>query len=141
MFKTVQSKIYAIFSIAALAIGAAGLAVLLQTQGAISTLQTDELQRIEAVQAAVADINAAQFGYPDLEAHKDIHRRFVAKVSEFNKKIHSDERVSASDIITFLRDWLISHIQRKDRDNYGPHIVSARKPHNQSHAHQPQQWG
>ena len=83
----------------------------------------------------------ARYHYPEIEAHKRIHKKFVAKVNEFNKRIHSEERVSAADIITFLKDWLISHIQHKDRDGYAVLVRALRAQQQKADSHQPMYFG
>ena len=57
--------------------------------------------------------------YPDLEAHQQIHKNFVDKVGVYANKLKSGERLPPADIYNFLKDWLISHIEKQDRDGYG----------------------
>jgi methyl-accepting chemotaxis protein len=64
--------------------------------------------------------------YPDFAAHKAIHDRFVAKVGEFSEKLKSGARLAPADIFKFLKDWLISHIEKQDRDGYAPHVKKRR---------------
>ena len=63
-----------------------------------------------------------QHNYPDFVAHKQIHDRFVAKVEDFAERLKNGERVAAGDVFSFLKDWLISHIKKQDRDGYAPYI-------------------
>jgi len=60
--------------------------------------------------------------YPDFAAHKKIHDEFVAKVAEFAEKLKSGARLAPADIYKFLKDWLITHIEKQDRDGYAPHV-------------------
>ena len=60
--------------------------------------------------------------YPDFEGHKRIHDQFVAKVGDFAEKLKSGVRLAPADIYKFLKDWLISHIEKQDRDGYAPHL-------------------
>ena len=62
--------------------------------------------------------------YPDLEAHKKIHENFVAEVSVYATKLKSGERLPPADIFNFLKDWLLSHIEKQDRDGYGKYLQS-----------------
>jgi len=60
--------------------------------------------------------------YPDLEAHQVIHKNFVEKVGVYAEKLKSGERLPPADIYNFLKDWLISHIEKQDRDGYGKYL-------------------
>jgi len=60
--------------------------------------------------------------YPDLADHKKIHDEFVTKVADFAEKLKSGARLAPADIYKFLKDWLISHIERQDRDGYAAFI-------------------
>jgi len=57
--------------------------------------------------------------YPDFDAHQQIHKNFVEKVGVYADKLKSGERLPPADIYNFLKDWLISHIEKQDRDGYG----------------------
>jgi len=63
-------------------------------------------------------------GYPDLEAHKPLHRAFVAKVMESRKAFEEGTGMVSSDIVNFLNDWLVKHIGGVDK-RYGPHLKKA----------------
>jgi methyl-accepting chemotaxis protein len=65
-----------------------------------------------------------KYGYPELAAHKRIHVNFVNKVGEVAAQIKSGERIAAADIFAFLKDWLISHIKKQDKEGYGVFIHS-----------------
>jgi len=60
--------------------------------------------------------------YPDLQQHKQVHDQFVSKVGTYMEKLKNGDRVPAADVYKFLKDWLISHIEKQDRDGYGPHV-------------------
>jgi len=57
--------------------------------------------------------------YPDLEAHQIIHKNFVEKIGTFAERLKSGERMPPTDIFNLLKDWLVSHIEKQDRDGYG----------------------
>lgn len=60
-----------------------------------------------------------QLHYPDTDNHKELHRNFVKKVSEF-KNGHDGGQVALTvEVMRFLKDWLSSHIQGADR-KYAP---------------------
>ena len=60
----------------------------------------------------------AQTGYPHLAAHQQEHRRLVEEVLAFKKRIDQGESVGP-ELLEFLKQWLIRHIQQSDRA-YGP---------------------
>ncbi len=56
-----------------------------------------------------------EFKYPDTDAHKTEHRKFVEKVQEFVDKVKTRKAVVNYEIINFLKDWLINHILDSDK--------------------------
>ena len=64
--------------------------------------------------------------YPDLDSHKEIHATFVAEVATFAEKLKSGARLSPADIFRFLKEWLIGHIEKQDRDGYAPYVLNKR---------------
>lgn len=54
-------------------------------------------------------------GYPDLEAHKREHEALTKQVVEIQRKYHSGATAMLSmEVMTFLKSWLIKHIQGTD---------------------------
>lgn len=63
-------------------------------------------------------------GYPDLEAHRRMHRGFVNWVGELRDEFAYHRRRKLGDkILGFLRDWLSQHILGEDR-KYRSHIAA-----------------
>lgn len=56
-----------------------------------------------------------QFQYIDRLAHKRRHSEFVKKVGEFQKEFTSGKLMLSMEIMTFLKDWLVNHIQGEDK--------------------------
>ncbi len=56
-----------------------------------------------------------QFGYLSAATHKFEHKKFVDKVSEFKKRFDEGQAMLSNELIGFLKDWLISHIQGVDK--------------------------
>lgn len=56
--------------------------------------------------------------YPDFETHKNIHHQLVAKVAETQKRFHEGRSIGV-ETMSFLKSWLIDHIQKTDK-KYGP---------------------
>ena len=62
--------------------------------------------------------------YSDFDEHKAIHQGFIENVTIYAEKLKSGERLPPADIYNFLKDWLISHIEKQDRDGYGRQLSS-----------------
>lgn len=66
----------------------------------------------------------AEHGYPDTEAHKKEHQAFVAKVVDLHKQFTgSSNFMIGVDVMKFLTDWLVNHIQGVDA-KYSSHLVA-----------------
>jgi hemerythrin len=57
--------------------------------------------------------------YPTLPQHTVIHRELTKQVGEFVGKYERGEVTVNLALLTFLRDWLATHIQKEDKE-YGP---------------------
>jgi hemerythrin len=57
----------------------------------------------------------AQFGYPDTESHKKEHAAFIQKVSEFKAGLEKDKLSVTIEVMSFLSNWLKSHIMGTDK--------------------------
>ena len=57
--------------------------------------------------------------YPGLAQHRMKHRALTSKVEEFMKRYESDQATVNIELLSFLRDWLVSHIQKSDKE-YAP---------------------
>jgi len=57
----------------------------------------------------------AKFNYPETASHKKEHENFVAKVSDFKKGFDDGRILLSMDIMNFLKDWLVKHIQGTDQ--------------------------
>lgn len=47
--------------------------------------------------------------YPELDQHKAIHRKLIARVGEFDHDLQNG-RLDSAALVAFLNDWLIQHI-------------------------------
>ena len=56
-----------------------------------------------------------QFGYEDSGAHKALHAQFVSKVSKFRDDYASGRLGLSIEVMSFLSDWLVSHIKGQDK--------------------------
>ncbi len=57
--------------------------------------------------------------YPGLEVHRLRHRDLTRQVEEYVERFERGEITLNLHLLTFLRDWLTTHIQMEDRE-YGP---------------------
>jgi hemerythrin-like metal-binding protein len=55
-----------------------------------------------------------QYGYHRLDIQLQQHRQFLERFKEFNEELYQNPLVAQFDILTYLRDWLISHIRDED---------------------------
>lgn len=54
-------------------------------------------------------------GYPDLASHRSVHQRFREQVAEFARGLELGV-VDVDDVLDYLKQWLVSHIMRVDRE-------------------------
>lgn len=62
-----------------------------------------------------------QTSYPEALQHKEHHKKLVAQVVDLIGKFNSGQAVLGQEVINFLQDWLVNHIQGVDK-KYGPHF-------------------
>jgi hemerythrin-like metal-binding protein len=60
-------------------------------------------------------------GYPGFAAHKAQHDALVAKVVQFEADFKAGRVAISVELLDFLRDWLIGHIQGSDQ-KYAPYL-------------------
>ncbi|HAS89992.1 MAG TPA: chemotaxis protein [Desulfovibrio sp.] len=56
-----------------------------------------------------------RYGYPQTPEHKVLHEKFVNQVLEFEAELLDGKAKVTMDVMHFLKDWLIQHIQGEDR--------------------------
>lgn len=54
--------------------------------------------------------------YDESEAHKSDHELFTETVKSFRRKFDSGQIVVSVEILCFLREWIIAHIIKTDRE-------------------------
>jgi hemerythrin len=57
--------------------------------------------------------------YPDLEAHRTQHNAFIQKVYELQSEYRSGQTVLSFQVMEFLKDWLVNHILKVDKQYAG----------------------
>jgi hemerythrin len=56
--------------------------------------------------------------YPEINEQRNQHNSFVVKIEEENEKFKQGITLVSVEILTFLKDWLVGHIQTLDK-KYG----------------------
>lgn len=62
--------------------------------------------------------------YPQLAAHREMHRSFVTKVQSLQNLAKTGKRANANQVLSLARDWLVHHIQKADKQ-YSNHLNAA----------------
>lgn len=76
----------------------------------------DELVSYAAFHFDFEEKLMASAGYPDLEAHRNIHQGFVCWVIDFRDEFLTyGKRALGEPVLAFLRDWLRDHILGEDQ--------------------------
>jgi methyl-accepting chemotaxis protein len=75
----------------------------------------DRLIDYTATHFATEEKLFAQYKYPEEKAHVEIHRKLVAQVLDIQKKFKAGEAMVSMELMSFLKDWLVNHIQGTDK--------------------------
>ncbi len=62
--------------------------------------------------------------YPELAAHQEMHKKFVADVEALKKQAQEGVTNNSIQVLNMLRDWLLNHIQKVDKQ-YSAHLNAA----------------
>jgi hemerythrin len=62
--------------------------------------------------------------YPQLAAHQEMHRRFVADVESLDRETRDGHTANSVAVLNMLRNWLVNHIQKTDKA-YSAHLNAA----------------
>ncbi len=65
----------------------------------------------------------AQHDYSDQKNHKEIHRKLVAQVVDFQEQFKKGDADVSLELMEFLKDWLVDHIKKTDKQ-YAPFLQS-----------------
>ncbi len=57
----------------------------------------------------------SKINYPDLVAHRRLHKDFASKIYQYNKDINQGTIVLNTEIIKIIKDWLVEHILKEDK--------------------------
>ena len=65
----------------------------------------------------------AEYGYPDLDEHREKHRELIESLEEIKGQADSEPETLAQELFKFLRVWLLEHIVAVDK-KYGKFLVA-----------------
>lgn len=55
-------------------------------------------------------------GYSEAASHIAAHEEFVASIQDFKNRFQAGESFIALDVLTYLNEWLVTHINKDDRE-------------------------
>ena len=55
-----------------------------------------------------------KYDYPDYVKHKKEHDSLTSRVTEFHERLEEGKSTFSLELMDFLSDWLINHIQKID---------------------------
>lgn len=64
---------------------------------------------------ATEEAHMRRTGYPELAGHKAIHDELRSQVSKLLMDFEADPAVVTDEVLDFLTDWLVKHIDGEDR--------------------------
>ncbi len=82
----------------------------------------DDLVEYTRVHFAVEECVLRLFDYPDYDAHKAVHDKIAARVIEFQRQFRAGDHKVGMELLYFLKDWLMDHINKVDRQ-YAPVVL------------------
>lgn len=57
-----------------------------------------------------------QHGYSEAATHIEAHEEFSAAIQDFKNRFQAGESFIALDVLTYLNEWLVTHIKNNDRE-------------------------
>jgi len=82
----------------------------------LTNLERYTLTHFGAEEKAMTEMN-----YPGLAQHQQQHKAFVAKITEFKTQMATGKTTLTMNVMNFLKDWLVDHIQKMDMQ-YAPYL-------------------
>ena len=64
-----------------------------------------------------------RYGYPEFPQHLNEHQALIVQVKDLRDKVHIGEAAVGTEVMNFLKSWLIKHIQGTDK-RYAPFLRS-----------------
>jgi hemerythrin len=75
-----------------------------------------ELEQYAIIHFKTEEDLFTKYKYYNLEKHNSEHRYYEQKVSEFRTKFQAADGKIKTEILEFLADWLMGHIQGTDKE-------------------------
>jgi len=63
----------------------------------------------------VEETMLVKYAYPDYDQHKVEHSKFIQKLNDLKSEFKSGKITISLEILNFLKDWLLNHIQHTDK--------------------------
>lgn len=83
----------------------------------------EQLVDYTTVHFAIEEALMRMFHFPGYEQHKQIHTKLLERVLAFQKQYAKGNTQIGSELLYFLRDWLLNHIVKVDKE-YSTHLLS-----------------
>ncbi len=90
-------------------------AVRLNNRFAVKTILV-QLSDYATYHFSVEEEAMAAAAYPALAEHQQAHAEFTRQVAEFAAALEGDEALHRIAVVVFLRQWLLNHILKVDRE-------------------------
>jgi hemerythrin-like metal-binding protein len=93
------------------------------TQGAVTKQVLDRLVQYTCTHFDHEETRMREIGYPNFEAHKARHDALRRRTVGLRTNV---TLVTARDVLVFLKDWFVNHIQAEDKlySAYMPSLVT-----------------
>lgn len=89
-------------------------AIVRRAEGAEMQKILDELEHYTVSHFTAEEAFMQSAGFAGLEEHRKLHVHFVARIRGARDDLREGKQISL-DLLHFLRDWLVQHIQAEDR--------------------------
>jgi len=83
----------------------------------------DELVRYTRVHFSVEECLMRMFAYEGYEQHKRIHDKIVDRVELLHAQFKAGDQSVGMELLYFLKNWLMDHIQRVDK-SFAGHLTA-----------------
>ncbi len=74
-----------------------------------------ELERYAVYHFNTEEKYFIEFNYLGKKEHIEAHRNFVEKLEKIKEKHHNDVVMLSIELVTFMSDWLVNHVQDMDK--------------------------
>lgn len=85
----------------------------------------EELERYTIAHFTAEEVFMEATGYPGLAEHRQLHRQFTDRIAAERQQVAAGKSIGL-DLLHFLKDWLVAHIQVEDQ-RYAAHCRQSQK--------------